>query len=88
MRPEPKIESCGCTDLRFMAEVAASNYTRYTANMAAVPRQVRRFWKTLDTCKYWPPHLQARLAGVTRRIGLCGEIMDAVAARWMLDHPK
>lgn len=80
------IEKCGCTELKFMSKEAQRNFQRYLADRAEVPRKVRRLWQTLDDTKFWPPHLQARAKGVTRRIGMCGEVMDSIAARWMLDH--
>lgn len=83
-----KVEKCGCTELRFMAKVAEQNYSRYTSEMSKVPHGAKRLWKTLDVLRFWPPHLQERSKGVTKRIGMCGEVMDAIAARWMIDHPK
>lgn len=81
-------EKCGCTELSEMKAEAEKNYKRYIADMEDVPPSARKLWATLDYPKFWPPHLQERAKGVTARIGMCGEVMNAIAARWMIDHPK
>lgn len=74
--PKYKVSPCGCTDLKFMKQEAEKNWKSYCADMEEVPERSKEYWKVLDYPKFWPPHLQKICNGVTKRIGICGEVMD------------